>query len=173
MGRVEIEAASSAQLKGAKIVVAGIGGSEIGIGIGTGIGIGIGDLKDLEMIGNGGSICLGMVAAEDGGMIGEFVWEETEEVVVGTVWVATLIFDTRSLSQRSRSSRIPAENPSPKAASLDSCMRSAKSLEASKRRSSYCALSFSIASAKSKLSNWWPRSDPCWKACCSILLSSN
>jgi hypothetical protein len=148
MGIVEIEAASSAQLKGAETVEVGIGGSEIGIGI----GIGIGDLKDLEMIGNSGSICVGMVAAEDGGMIGGFVWEETEEVVVGTVWVlTTLIFDARSLSQRSRSSLVPAKNPSSKVLSLDSCMRSAKSLEASKRRSSYCAWSFSIASAKS---NW-------------------
>ena len=77
MGRVEIEAASSAQLKGAKIVVAGIGGSEIGIGIGTGIGIGIGvgivDSKDLEMIGNGGLVWVGIVTVEDGGMIGGFV----------------------------------------------------------------------------------------------------
>jgi hypothetical protein len=55
----------------------------------------------------------------------------------------TLIFDTRALSQRSRSSRVPAKNPSSKALSLDSCTRSAKSPRESERRSSYCELSFS------------------------------
>ena len=70
MGIVEIEAASSAQLKGVERIEAGIGGSEIGIGMG--VGIGIGGLKDLEIIGNGGSVCVDIDAVEDGGIIGEF-----------------------------------------------------------------------------------------------------
>jgi len=146
MGIVESETASFAQLKGVKEIVAGIGGLEIGIRRGIGES---GDMKDSETIGNSGSVCMDIDAEEDRGIIGEFVWTKLE--VVGSVWVVTLTFDARADSQRPRSSRIPAENPSSNAVSLDSCTRSAKSLEASRRRSSYCALSISIVSAKS---NW-------------------
>ena len=62
--------------------------------------------------------------------------------MVKSVWVATLIFDTRSLSRRSCSC-VPAKNPSSKAVSLDSCTRSEKSLRASENRSSYFTSSFS------------------------------
>lgn len=73
-------------------------------------------------------------------MIGESaVWTEMEEGMAGSVWVVTLTWGAWN-SHLSRSSRIPAENPSPKALSLDSCTWS-----------SYCELSFLIASAKS---NW-------------------
>jgi hypothetical protein len=59
MGIVEIEAASSAQLKGAEGIVAGIGDSEIGIGEGI----------DSETVGIGGSVCVDIVAVEYVGMI--------------------------------------------------------------------------------------------------------
>jgi hypothetical protein len=62
VGIVGSEAASSAQLKGAKTVVAGIGVSEIGVG--TGI--------DSEMVGIGGSICVDMVADMDWGVNGGY-----------------------------------------------------------------------------------------------------
>ena len=58
---VEMKADSSAQLKGTERVVAGIGGS--GVGIET----------DSEMVGVGGSVCVDIVAVEDEGMIGGFV----------------------------------------------------------------------------------------------------
>ena len=57
MGIVEIRSALSAQLKGAKMVVAGIGDSEIGVGIENGMG----DSKGLEMVGIGDSVCVDMV----------------------------------------------------------------------------------------------------------------
>jgi hypothetical protein len=72
MGIFESKAASSAQLKGAKTVVAGIGGLEIEIGIGIGF-IGIGGSKGLEAVGIGGSVCVDMVAEVDEEIIGGFV----------------------------------------------------------------------------------------------------
>ena len=69
MGIIGSTAASSAQLKGVKKVVAGIGGSEIGMEM----GIGIGDSKDLEMIGNVGLVCVDIDVVGDGGMIGGYV----------------------------------------------------------------------------------------------------
>lgn len=136
MGIVEIEAASSAQLKGAKEIVAGIRGSEMGMGD---------DSENVTVGSSGGSVtvCVDIDATEDGGMIGGFVWMEMEEVVDGIVWVVTLILDTRAFSQRSCSSCVPAKKPSLKALSLDSCMRSAKLFRASENRSSYCVSSFS------------------------------
>ena len=77
-------------MKGAEEVVSGIGGSEMGI-----LGIGIG--MDSETVGIGGSVCVDMDTEEDG-VQGKFVWVDSEieevVVVVGTVWVAMLIFDT-------------------------------------------------------------------------------
>ena len=69
MGIIEIAAASSAQLKGAETVVAGIGDSEIGVGIENGIG----DSGVLEMVGIGDSVCVDMVTVEDEDMIVGFV----------------------------------------------------------------------------------------------------
>ena len=65
MGIVGSEAASSAQLKGAKTIVAGIGGSKMGID----------GFKDSEIVTGGSedSVCVDMIAEEDKGMIGEFV----------------------------------------------------------------------------------------------------
>jgi hypothetical protein len=63
MGIVEIEAASSAQLKGEEDLVAGIGGSKIGIGMGI----------DSEIVGIGGLVCMDMDADEGRGIIGEIV----------------------------------------------------------------------------------------------------
>jgi len=62
MGIVEIEAASSAQLKGVEEIVAGIRGSGIRI-----VEVRMGDLKDSETIagGNSGSVCVDMVAVEE------------------------------------------------------------------------------------------------------------
>ena len=72
-------------------MVSGIGGSEMGI-----LGIGIG--MDSETVGIGGSVCVDMDTEEECGVQGKFVWVDSEieevVVVVGTVWVATLIFDT-------------------------------------------------------------------------------
>jgi hypothetical protein len=75
MGIVEIETASSAQLKGVEDIVASIRDSEIGKGIG--------DLKDLETVGIDDSVCVDMVAEVDWGMIGMSVWMEA--VVTGKV----------------------------------------------------------------------------------------
>jgi hypothetical protein len=63
VGIVGSEIASSAQLKGEEELVAGIGGSKIGIGIGIGMGI------DSEIVGIGGSVCMDMDADEGRGII--------------------------------------------------------------------------------------------------------
>ena len=65
MGIVESEKGSSAQLKGAEVIVAGIRGSKMETG----------DSKDSEMvtIGNRGLVWVDMVAEEDWGMIGGVV----------------------------------------------------------------------------------------------------
>ena len=63
MGIVEIETASSAQLKGIETMVAGIRESEMGID----------DNSEGIMVGNGGSVCVDIVTEEDGGIIGGFV----------------------------------------------------------------------------------------------------
>jgi hypothetical protein len=73
MGIVEIETASSAQLKGVEEIVASIGDSEIGKGIG--------DLKTLETAGIDDSVCVDMVAEVDWEMLGMSVWMEA--VVTG------------------------------------------------------------------------------------------
>ena len=65
MGIIEIAAVSSAQLKGAKTVVSGIGDSEIRAGIGNGMG----DSGVLETVGIGDSVCVDMVTVENEGMI--------------------------------------------------------------------------------------------------------
>jgi hypothetical protein len=65
MGIVEIETASSTQLKGVEEIVASIRDSEIGKGIG--------DLKNLETVGIDDLVCVDMVAEVDWGMIGSSV----------------------------------------------------------------------------------------------------
>ena len=127
------ETVSSAQLKGVEIVVADIGDFKTGTD----------NDSEMVIIGNGGSVWVDMVAEEGMGMIRGFVWMEVVVVVTGSVWIVTFTLDARADSQRSCSSRIPAKYPSAKALSLDSCMRSEKSLRASERRSSYCASSSS------------------------------
>jgi hypothetical protein len=69
VGIIGSTAASFAQSKGIEEIVAGIGGS----GIGRGKEIGKGDLKDLEMVGAGGLVCVDIDTEADGGMIGEYV----------------------------------------------------------------------------------------------------
>ena len=71
MGIVESEAASSAQIKGAGTVGAGIRVSEMMTE----------DESEGEMVGNGGSVCVDMVAVEGGGMERMFVWTEAVAVV--------------------------------------------------------------------------------------------
>ena len=61
-GIIGSEIVSSAQLKGAETMVAGIRGSTIGID----------DSSEGVLSGNGGSVCVDMVT-EDGGMSVEFV----------------------------------------------------------------------------------------------------
>ena len=65
MGIVEIDAASSAQLKRAEeiVLVAGVEDPEMKIG---------GD-SEVITVGKRGSVCVDMDAEEDGGIIGEFV----------------------------------------------------------------------------------------------------
>ena len=65
MGIVEIDAASSAQLKRAEeiVLVAGVEDPEMEIG---------GD-SEMITVGKRGSVCVDMDAEEDGGIIGEFV----------------------------------------------------------------------------------------------------
>jgi len=82
MGIVESETGLFAQLKGSK-TVEGTRGSKIETG----------EDSELITVGNKGSVCVDMDAEEGGGMIGGFVWMETEEVVVGSVWVVTLTFE--------------------------------------------------------------------------------
>jgi hypothetical protein len=63
MGIVEIETASSAQLKGIETMVAGIGDSEMGTG----------DNSERVTVGNGDSVWVDMVAEEGREMIGGLV----------------------------------------------------------------------------------------------------
>ena len=63
MGIVESKAASFTQLKGVEEIVTGIGGSKIETD----------DNSEGNSVGNRGSVCVDMVAVEDGGMIGECV----------------------------------------------------------------------------------------------------
>lgn len=60
MGIVEIEMASSAQLKGVETIVAGVVDSEMEAG----------DSEDSEMVGNNGSVCVDIDAVEVEGMKG-------------------------------------------------------------------------------------------------------
>ena len=62
MGIIEIAAASSAQLKGAEEMIPGVGGSEMGIEKGI----------VSETVSVGGSVCVDMVAVEDGEIIEGF-----------------------------------------------------------------------------------------------------
>ena len=62
MGIVEIEMASSAQLKGVETIVAGVVDSEMEAG----------DSEDSEMVGNNGSVCVDIDAVEVEGMKGGF-----------------------------------------------------------------------------------------------------
>ena len=63
MGIIEIAAASSAQLKGAEEMIPGVGGSEMGIEKGI-------VSETVSVV--GGSVCVDMVAVEDGEIIEGF-----------------------------------------------------------------------------------------------------
>ena len=62
VGIVENEAASSAQFKGAEEIIPGFGGLKMGIGKGI----------VSETVSVGGSVCVDMVAVENGEIIGGF-----------------------------------------------------------------------------------------------------
>jgi hypothetical protein len=75
VGIVGSIAASSAQLKGAEeiVLVAGIGGSEMGIGKGI-------DSENVT-VGSEDSVCMDIDAEDDEGMIRGFVWTEAVAAV--------------------------------------------------------------------------------------------
>ena len=78
MGIVESEAASFAQLKGAETVIAGIGGSKIGMDDGS----------EKGMVGKGGSVCMDIDAEVDWRVEGKFV-EMEAAAMVGLIWIPT------------------------------------------------------------------------------------